>query len=105
MEKEKIKLKEEDSKEIFQEWKRRAEEVKYPQMVKDFLDHLINDYRHDYGTMIHAMRYGMKAAFRALNEEYGITGFQASCLMWMMIEEFGTFEKDATLRILTSSPS
>lgn len=58
-----------------------------PQFVAD----LMNKYEHDYGTVVHAISAGMKATFHAMNSDPrqgGITGFQASFLMWDLIREF-----------------
>lgn len=71
-------------------WKDEAKEIKNPEQLKVFVSHLIDDYDHDYGTIVHAMSAAMLAAYNVLNESDngGITGFQASCLGWEMIGKF-----------------
>ena len=62
-----------------------------PDMTLDklpkFLEHLTNDYKHDYGTICHAMAAGAVATAWAINRtpQGGITGFQASAVMWEFI--------------------
>ena len=57
--------------------------------IPDFLAHLLNDYTHNYGTIVHAVAAGMIATLSAMNkaEQGGITGFQASCLWWELMPE------------------
>lgn len=54
-----------------------------------FLNHLMDDFGHDYGTIVHALSAGMRATMHAMNEHKngGITGFQASCIGWEMVRE------------------
>lgn len=86
---------------VHKEWKEEAKKVKTPEELAAFVHHLIDDYEHDYGTIIHAIFAASLAAYSAVEEspQGGITGFQAGCLMWMYIEEFGTFG-DCGLRII-----
>jgi hypothetical protein len=55
----------------------------------DFVKHLVNDYHHDFGTIVHAIAAGVGATISAMNnsEEGGLTGFQASCLMWEILQK------------------
>ena len=52
-----------------------------------FINHLMSDYEHDYGTVVHAISACAIAAAWAANStpEGGITGFQASFIMWDFI--------------------
>lgn len=52
-----------------------------------FLNHLLNDYQHDYGTICHAITAGGIATMYAMNQhdQGGITGFQAGAIMWEFI--------------------
>ena len=54
-----------------------------------FLNHLLNDYEHDYGTIVHAITAGAIATVWAMNrtENGGISGFQAGYLMWGFIRQ------------------
>ena len=55
--------------------------------LEGFVNHLMNDYIHDYGTVCHAIAASMMAALYAADEtKYGgITGFQAGAIMWEVI--------------------
>lgn len=86
--------------EFVDKYTKRADEVK---SLRDFKD-IFNDIKKeelDYGTIVHACSMMMNAAFSLMNksEQGGITGFQASCLMWPMIKKFaGTGE--SPLRVI-----
>jgi hypothetical protein len=58
--------------------------------LPDFLNHLINDYIHDYGTICRAVAAAALGAARAVNASPtgGITGFQAGCVMWEFIRQW-----------------
>ena len=58
--------------------------------LPDFMNHVLNDYCHDYGTICHAVTAcALAAAYAADNSEYGgITGFQESFVMWEFIREW-----------------
>ena len=49
-----------------------------------FINHVMNDYMHDYGTICHAVAACALAAAWAANDSPngGITGFQANFVMW-----------------------
>lgn len=51
----------------------------------------------DYGAIVEACSVMMNASFNLLNP--GITGFQAGCLMWMLVEKYGMYGKDSMLQI------
>lgn len=55
-----------------------------------FINHIMNDYVHDYGTICHAIAACALAAAWGTNhhEQGGITGFQASFVMWDFIKEW-----------------
>lgn len=55
-----------------------------------FINHLMNDYEHDYGTSIKATIVAMIATFNACNksEQGGFTGFQVGFIPWFMMNEF-----------------
>lgn len=65
-----------------------------------FLNKLMGDYEHDYGTIVHAIAAGMQATFSAMNNhsQGGITGFQAGCLMWEVLQN--SFHIEAPARLL-----
>jgi len=66
-----------------------------------FINHLMNDYGHDYGTMCHAVAAcalaGMYAADKT--ENGGITGFQAGFVMWDLIKQINYRGNKCGLRI------
>lgn len=84
---EQIKLDEEKDKVVLDSWMEEAK--KGVISVDDFIKRIEEQYEHDYGTIVHAMHAVMKAAMVKLNNgpQGGITGFQASCLGWMLIRD------------------
>ncbi len=86
---EKIKLEEETAKEVINQWKKESGEQSM-ETLPVFLNHLVNDYEHDYGTIVRAITAGMMATFSAINksDQGGVSGFQASFIGWSMVDEF-----------------
>jgi len=72
---------------IQKEWYAEAKIMTLKKLPK-FLKKLADGYRHDYGTICHAVAAGAVAAGNAMNKsrQGGITGFQASAVMWCFIE-------------------
>lgn len=58
--------------------------------LTQFIDHLMTDYSHDYGTICHAIAASAIAATYAADKspQGGITGFQASFIMWDYIKQW-----------------
>lgn len=58
--------------------------------LPQFINHLMNDYEHDYGTSIKATAVAMIATFHVCekSEQGGFTGFQVGFIPWFMIDEF-----------------
>lgn len=81
------------------EWYKEAEQIT-PETFMAFFNHLANDYKHDYGTICHAVSACAIAACSAMNEtaQGGITGFQAGCVMWGFIQHWMHF--DSPLRLI-----
>lgn len=71
------------------EWLEQAEKQTL-ETLPEFIDHLMNDYEHDYGTIVKATAAAMIATFSACNqsEQGGFTGFQVGFIPWLMINEF-----------------
>ena len=68
------------------EWFEQASKIKTIDQLTDFINHVISDYDHDYGTACHAIGAAAVAtAWYGANVE-GITGFQASFVMWDFIK-------------------
>ena len=67
-----------------------------------FINHVMNDYGHDYGTICHAIAACSLAAASAANkhEQGYITGFQASFVMWDFIKEWMYSGNQSGLRIV-----
>lgn len=61
--------------------------------LPEFIRKLTEDYGHDYGTICHAVAAAGIAAMWAVERSPmgGITGFQASCVIWSVIEKWGSF--------------
>lgn len=81
----KIRITEEDH--LEKEWLKEAHEQTLETLPK-FINHLLNDYGHDYGTCVKAVVAAMIGTFSAFNKEEGFTGFQAGFIPWMIMNEF-----------------
>jgi hypothetical protein len=59
-----------------------------------FIDKLMDNYKHDYGTICHAIAAAAIGAAWSVERgpQGGITGFQAGAVMWEMIHAWGTFD-------------
>ena len=97
-----IALTEETSKDIIEEWRKEATKVTL-KTLPVFLDKLMNDYKHDYGTICHAISIGSIATMWAMNneEQGGITGFQAGIIMWENIRNWQTELRDVPIKLVT----
>lgn len=84
---EKIKITEADH--LEKEWMLEAEKQTL-ETLPQFINHLMNDYEHDYGTIIKATAAAMIATFNSCNhsEQGGFTGFQVGFIPWLMINKF-----------------
>ena len=72
--------------------------------LPDFINHVMNDYVHDYGTVVHAVAACAIAAAWAANKadgaRGGITGFQAGFVMWDFVLQWQFKNNKSGLRIL-----
>lgn len=70
------------------------------QSLPEFLNNISNNYAHDYGTICHAIAASALAAAYAMNESPagGITGYQASAVMWEFVCKWMRYE--TPLRLL-----
>ena len=75
---------------VHKAWKEEAEQVDSISGLTVFVNHLMEDYEHDYGTICHAIVAAMTATYKLINSspQGGITGFQASCIGWEMVSLF-----------------
>lgn len=69
------------------EWLKEANEQTLETLPK-FINHLMNDYDHDYGTCVKAVTAAMLGTFWAFDKQEGFTGFQVRFIPWMMMNEF-----------------
>jgi hypothetical protein len=85
------------------EWFKEARKQTLETLPK-FIDHVMNDYVHDYGTVCHAISACAIAAAWAANECKGacggITGFQASFVMWDFVKQWSYTDNKTALKIL-----
>lgn len=70
--------------------------------LPDFINHVMNDFSHDYGTVCHAVAACALAAAWAANNEPngGITGFQAGFVMWDFIKQWSFPSNEIGLKII-----
>lgn len=80
----------EKDKEIIADWYVKAKECKTPEDLSLFIRKLIEDYRHDYGSIVEACAAAANAAIWTIDAspQGGITGFQAGAVMWRFIQHF-----------------
>ena len=78
---------------VHKDWYKQAKE-QTRETLTDFIDHLSNDYEHDYGTICHALTAGAIATAWVINRgpQGGITGFQAGAVMWEFIRNWNHVE-------------
>ena len=70
---------------------RDPEQITNPDELVKFMDYVMNEFNHDYGTICHALSAIALAAARVADRHYeqgGITGFQAGFVMWGFIKEW-----------------
>ena len=83
------------------EWFEQAREQKL-ETLPVFMNHILNDYCHDYGTICHAISACALAAAWAANssDQGGITLFQSSAVMWDFVRQWGYKNNKTFLRII-----
>ncbi len=84
-----------------QEWYKEAGKVKTTADLVEFINHLLHDYNHDYGTICHATVAAAIAACWAVDRDPrqgGITGFQSSIILWEFISNWS--HKYGPMRLL-----
>lgn len=85
-------IKEEDG--IHNEWYEATKDITLDELPT-FMQHLMDDYEHDYGTICHAIAAGAIATARAMDRDEsqgGITGMQASFIMWIFVQKWMGYE-------------
>lgn len=88
---------EKGNRDIIDQWYKDAKEQTMDSLP-DFINHVINDYQHDYGTQCHATAACSVATAWATG--IGITGFQASCIMWEFIRHWYYESNSTGLRLI-----
>lgn len=70
--------------------------------LPEFMNHILNDYCHDYGTICHAVSAcALAAAWAANHSDQGsITGFQASAVMWDFLRQWTYNNNKTSLKII-----
>ena len=83
------------------EWYEEAHE-QTTKTLPDFINHVMNDYQHDYGTVCKAIAACAIATAWAANREPqgGITGFQAGAVMWEFVRAWSFSSNRTSLRII-----
>ena len=95
-------LNEEDAafKKIKEEWFQQARKIETPEELAEFARHLLDDYVHDYGTVVRAVSaIALAGAWLGANKE-GITGFQAGFVMWDFVGNWSYPDNKIGLRII-----
>jgi hypothetical protein len=87
--------------EVHKEWYEQAGKQTLETLPK-FLNDLMNNYYHDYGTICHAIAAGGLATMYAMNEtpQGGITGFQSGAVMWEFIKNWNYTDNKLGLKII-----
>lgn len=70
--------------------------------LPEFMNHILNDYCHDYGTICHAISACALAAACAADssEQGGVTGFQSGFIMWEFVCQWGYKNNKTSLEII-----
>jgi len=86
---------------VHEEWYKEARQMT-PENLPAFITKLTTEYIHDYGTICHACAAAAVAATWAIEHgpQGGITGFQASAIMWEYIRNWMHGGENKPLRLL-----
>ncbi len=86
---------------IHKEWYEQASKQTL-ETLPTFLNHIMNDYGHDYGTICHVLAAGSIATAWAMNahKNGGITGFQSGAVMWEFIRQWNYTNNKCGLKIV-----
>jgi len=70
--------------------------------LPSFIRHLTHDYKHDYGTICHAIAAGAIGAAWAVEHspEGGITGLQKGAIMWQFIRHWMDYDENEPMRLV-----
>lgn len=86
---------------IHNEWYKEANDITLDNLP-EFLNKLLTEYKHDYGTICHALASGAIATLWAMekSEQGGITGFQSGAIMWEFIKHWNYSGNKTGLKIM-----
>lgn len=82
------------------DWFDRATNIETPEQLAEFAKELLIDTQHDYGTVCHAVGAIALAGANLGAKIQGITGFQASFVMWDFIRQWNYSDNKCGLRII-----
>lgn len=87
--------------EVIDQWYKDASKQTI-ETLPDFMNHVLNDYYHDYGTICKAIGACSVAAAWAANahSQGGITGFQAGAVMWEFVRHWNHSSNKTGLRLI-----
>ena len=86
---------------ILKEWEEQSS-VMTLEKLPEFLNHLLNDYQHGYGTICHAIAIGSVATAWAMDkdDQGGITGFQGSAVMFEFMKKWDIGLKNVPFKLV-----
>jgi hypothetical protein len=84
---------------VHKEWYFQAKEQTI-ETLPTFINHLLNDFIHDYGTICHAMTSCSIATLWAMNKKAGITGYQAGGIMWEFIRNWNYSHNKTGMKLI-----
>lgn len=94
-------LSEETDGELIESWWADAKRCTSIDDAASLAHRLVNDYRHDYGTICHAVAAASYAMAKAMNASPvgHITGYQADAVQWLLLSHWNVWD-DAPRRIV-----
>jgi len=86
---------------VHEEWFKEAN-IQTLETLPDFMKKLTTAYSHDYGTICHAVSAAALGAAYAINNSDcgGITGFQASAVMWSFVRQWNHSNNKLGLKLV-----
>lgn len=82
-----------------EEWYKRAKSMNMSGLMP-FVREMVNDYWHDYSTAVHAVAASAVAAAWATCRKIGLSGFQASIVMWFFIKHWYKTSNETGLKLI-----
>jgi len=67
---------------------------------QEFLNDMIENIPVSYGNVVYSTAIASSTIAHILSSHYGITGFQAGCVQWEWIRQWGIFSSEVGLRML-----